>query len=535
MRQRGKYALNLPAPLSGTEDDLRIGSIVDHIRNVLGHWNNAAFAAEDLQDHVVAYRVYEGAQTFRMGDAIAPYDQQHAQKCLLPDLLDQLRRPHAVAQLNVQKPAKIRSEVPLSFRIAVPQPLKILLVEGGNFQCILSVFFMLVQSYTTEPVERVPSQSMRLMGAGYPTSRLINRLVVENLKHRPIRTLLSILAIAIQVTMVLTLVGVSTGMLHEQVKRSRGIGADIVVRAPQSSLLTLSAGNLNPRFVPFIEKVPHVTAATGVLLAQNGFLTTVTGVDLAGLDRISGGFRYLRGGPFQGPDDIIIDDYYAKENKLHVGSAVTILNQSWRVSGIVEPGILARFVVPIETLQKLTSNSNKLSAIYVKVDRPENIRAVVDNLKHRMPDYGITPMEELISQISVTNIPMLREFINVVIGLGVLIGFLVVFLSMYTAVLERTREIGVLKALGASPVYIINIILRETFLLAVCGSIIGIGLSYFTEWIINSVIHGSLIQAIVYVWWAYAAAIAIVGALLGASYPGLKAARQNAIEALAYE
>lgn len=335
--------------------------------------------------------------------------------------------------------------------------------------------------------------------------------------------------------MVLTLVGVSTGMLQEQVKRSRGIGADIIVRAPQSSLLTLSAGNLNPKFVPFIEKQPHVTAATGVLLAQKGFLSTVTGVDLAGLSRLSGGFRYLQGGPFQGPQDIIIDDYYAKEKKLHVGDHAQILNQSWRVSGIVEPGILARFVVPLDTLQRLTSNSNKLSAIYVKVDNPKNISAVINTLKRQMPDYGITPMEELISQVSVTNIPMLREFINVVIGLGVLIGFLVVFLSMYTAVLERTREIGVLKALGASPLYIINILLRETFLLAVCGSIIGITLTYFTRWVINSVIHGGLIQAIVYWWWPIAAAIAIGGALLGASYPGLKAARQNAIEALAYE
>ena len=78
-------------------------------------------------------------------------------------------------------------------------------------------------------------------------------------------------------------------------------------------------------------------------------------------------------------------------------------------------------------------------------------------------------MDEFVSLISVDSIPILKRFTRVVIGLAVVVGFLVVFLSMYTAVLERTREIGILKALGASPGYIMTILLRETFLLAVVG------------------------------------------------------------------
>ena len=129
---------------------------------------------------------------------------------------------------------------------------------------------------------------------------------------------------------------------------------------------------------------------------------------------------------------------------------------------------------------------------------------------------------------------MLRQFIWVVIGIGVLIGFLVVFLSMYTAVLERTREIGVLKALGASPAYVLNILLRETVVLAIAGAILGIALSYGTRYLISNVVHGSLIQAIAYNWWPITTALALGGAMLGALYPGLKAARQDAIEALSY-
>jgi hypothetical protein len=81
---------------------------------------------------------------------------------------------------------------------------------------------------------------------------------------------------------------------------------------------------------------------------------------------------------------------------------------------------------------------------------------------------------------------------------------------MLVSVTERTREIGVLKALVASPRFILNVLLRETTLLAVAGSILGIAMAYGTRYVITDVIHGSLIQTIVYDWWPIAAAIAIV-------------------------
>jgi putative ABC transport system permease protein len=226
---------------------------------------------------------------------------------------------------------------------------------------------------------------------------------------------------------------------------------------------------------------------------------------------------------------------YANQHKLNVGDAITNTNHKWRVSGIYEPGMLARMVVPLATLQDLTGNTGKVSTMYVKVDNAANIPGVIAELSDKLKTYKVYSMEDYTSLFSATNIPMLTEFIWVVVGVGVLVGFLVVFLSMYTAVLERTREIGVLKALGASPGYILNILLRETVLLAIAGSILGILLSYVTRFIIRDVVHTTLIQAIVPGWWPRAAAIAIVGALLGALYPGLKAARQDAIEALAYD
>jgi putative ABC transport system permease protein len=106
---------------------------------------------------------------------------------------------------------------------------------------------------------------------------------------------------------------------------------------------------------------------------------------------------------------------------------------------------------------------------------------------------------------------------------------------MYTAVLERTREIGILKSLGASRRYILGILVRETTLLAIAGSVAGIGLTYGTQWLMAKFGPTSLIQKTVTEWWPIAIGISIAGALLGTLYPAWKAATQDALEALSYE
>ena len=364
---------------------------------------------------------------------------------------------------------------------------------------------------------------------------MTNRLVFENLRHRPIRTLLGVIAISIQVAMVLTLLGLSDGMLNDQAARARGVGADILVRPPGGNIV-ISGGQMIQKIIPaVIDKEPHVTVASGTLIFGTDLFNYLTGVDLATFSQLNGGFRFVRGGPFEHPDDVMVDEVYAGQHNVHVGDTITNTNHMWRVSGIYEPGMLARMVVPLATLQDLTGNTGKVSTVYVKVDKPENIPGVISELSLKLNTYKVYSMEDYTSLFSASNIPMLTDFIWVVVGVGVAVGFLMVLSTMYTAVLERTREIGVLKALGASPGYILNILLRETAVLAIGGSILGILLSYATRFLIQNVVHSALIQAIVPRWWLPAAGIALLGALLGALGPGLKAARQDAIEALAYD
>ena len=364
---------------------------------------------------------------------------------------------------------------------------------------------------------------------------MVTKLVLENLKHRPIRTFLTVLAIGLQVTLVLTIVGLSRGLVEASQTRTRGVGADILVRPPGSAVMGMSGAPMPEGVVRFVEKQPHVALAQGVVLHAIGGIESITGIDIDRFDKMSGGLDYRDGGPFQKPDDILIDENFASQRKLRIGDTVELANHNWTVRGIVGPGKLSKVFAQKPVLQELTSNTGKITMVYVKVDDPQNMAALIQGLKQQLEGYQIYSMEEFLSLISPDNVPGLNAFIATVVGLAVVFGFLVVFLAMYTAVLERTREIGILKALGASPGYIVGMLMRETILLAIIGSIIGIVLSFVAKWAITSFVPASLPVVAVPDWWLRAALISLAGAMLGAIYPGTKAARQDTIEALAYE
>lgn len=364
---------------------------------------------------------------------------------------------------------------------------------------------------------------------------MINKLVIANLMHRPIRSLLGILAIGVVVCMMLTLVGLSRGMLEGAAERARGVGADVVIRPPGTSLISLSSAPLNSKLADFVASQEGVSLAVGQVVFPIGGIDTVTGIPYDEFTELSGGFSFRSGGPLEAPDDILVDEYYARQRKLKVGDTLTLINHDWRVAGIIGGGKLARLVVSMDRLQELTGNEGKISQIFVRAAEGADIQALIGRLKEKLPGYPIYSMEEVVSYFAVENVPGLDAFINVIIGISALVGFLVVFLSMYTAVLERTREIGILKSLGASPTLILRIILREAIFLSLCGSAVGIGLSFASRWAIQTFVPASLTQVLVPDWWGIAAVVALVGALLGTLYPAWRAASQDPIEALSYE
>ena len=125
----------------------------------------------------------------------------------------------------------------------------------------------------------------------------------------------------------------------------------------------------------------------------------------------------------------------------------------------------ARKFAPLATLQDLNGSQGKASAFYAKLDNSGNAAIVVDEIKNvpGMGTYVVRAMKEWLLLMTPDNTPGLSSFIRVVVGISMIIGFMVIFQAMYTAVMERTREIGILKSIGASKFYIMNVILAGEY------------------------------------------------------------------------
>jgi putative ABC transport system permease protein len=366
---------------------------------------------------------------------------------------------------------------------------------------------------------------------------MMGQFVFRNLFHRPVRTLIGVLAIGVEIMLVVVIVGLTSGMLQETAKRIEGIGADIMVQAPAAQIIIGFSGSPMPIKVgDKIAELKYIQAVAPVLLQFNssGGVDVVYGIDPESFRAVSGGFVFLAGHDFEGPNDLLVDDWAAKAKHLSVGSTYQLLNHDWKVAGIVEHGKGGRLFVPITTLQDLVGATDKASIFLVKCTRPEHTPDVMDEIETLLPNHPVRPLREYMSLMTSTNIPGLQTFINSMIALAVSIGLLVIFLTMYTTVLERTRDIGVLKSLGASKLFVIRSLLTETALLCFLGIAAGIGLSYLVRAGFLA-IFPTLTILITPGWVLRAGLIALVGALVGASYPAWLASRKDAVQALSYD
>jgi putative ABC transport system permease protein len=367
----------------------------------------------------------------------------------------------------------------------------------------------------------------------------MNKLVLGNLLHRPIRVAISVLAVAIEVIMILSITGVFIGQVSGSRANSSGVGADLFVQPPNSSFLTAVGGAPVPaKIADVLRKLPHVAVVAPVIsqMSTMGSLETIWGIDFDSYNALRP-FKFLAGTPFQGPNDVIIDDYAAKRDKgYHVGDTMQVFNHPFRVCGIVEHGKGGRKFIPIRTLGALDGEENNASFFYVKSDNPANQGLIRDEI-HATPglsQYQVHTLEEVLGQMTPEHLPGFNIALRVVISIAFIVGFLVIFQSMYTAVLERTREIGILKSLGASKLYVVNVVLRETALFSIAGIIVGLILTFVIKAFLNQ--HFPTLPFPVEApWMLYTAALAFIGSLLGALYPAWKAAQKDPIDALAYE
>jgi putative ABC transport system permease protein len=186
----------------------------------------------------------------------------------------------------------------------------------------------------------------------------------------------------------------------------------------------------------------------------------------------------------------------------------------------------------METAQEIAGAAKRVSMIYVRsTGNTERVRAELIRL---LPGYRIRSMAEYMSLMTSSSLPELRPFLRSFVGLGVAISFLVVLLTMYTLVLERRREIGILKAIGSSRLEICWLIVAEALLLVALGVVVGLAGTYGTTMLLHRTSPTLQIQ-ITADWIFRSILVAIAGALAGAAYPAIRAAQSDPIAALAYE
>ena len=366
---------------------------------------------------------------------------------------------------------------------------------------------------------------------------MMGELIARNLFHRPLRTLIGVMAVGVEVALVILIVGLTSGLLTETAKRIEGIGADIMLQPPAASIFLGFSGSPMPiRIGDKLSELKYVQSVAPALLQFNstGGVDVVYGIDPESFRAVSGGFVFLEGQDMQGPDDLLVDDWAAKAKKLKVGDTYNLLNHDWHVAAIIEHGKGARLFVPLTTLQDLVGAHDKASIFLLKCTRPEHTEDVSDEIRRVLPGYTVRPLKDFLSLMTSTNIPGLQTFINAMIALAISIGLLVIFLTMYTTVIERTRDIGVLKSLGANQSFIVRALLTESAALCLMGICAGIGLSYLVRagflWkfpTLSILITGG--------WMLRAGAIALLGAMFGASYPAWLASRKDVVEALSYD
>ena len=382
-----------------------------------------------------------------------------------------------------------------------------------------------------------PNAWRRVLDRSPHLQKLMDSLVLSNIAHRPARTAVSILGTAVGVLLIIFTVGLAHGVLHERGKREANIGAEIMIRSSGA----LGFGGSSPFLLPVsrateIETIQGVRAATpiGQVLdrSDSGFGTRlIDGIDFQDYAQLTG-LKLREGQPLTGGDQVIMDPEWQQNRGAKVGDNVPLFERPFKIIGVYEPPGGGRLKIPLGTMQEQQGSEGNCSAVLVACTDPAMQEEVAARIRERFPDDQIIFTRDL-PELYAQGVPALNVFIKVVVGVAASISMLVILLAMYTTVTERTRQIGILKALGMSKSGIAWVIEQEAILVSVLGVLVGVGLTYLARFFVMRMT--ALTIEVEPRWVAISFLVGIVGGSVGALYPALRAARQDAVDALSYE
>ena len=364
-------------------------------------------------------------------------------------------------------------------------------------------------------------------------------LVFSNMLHRPARTMVSILGIAVGVLLIVFTVGLSNGTMRERGKREGNVGAEIMFRPSGSMGMS---GTENFRLpVSLRDELTRVEGVRSVIaLGQNAVAAKdnntgnrlIDGIefqpysDVVGIDIIEGKSLGTSG------DEAIIDTGFQGQKNYKIGQTIDLYERQFTIVGTYEPAAGARIKIPLATMQAQLGSEDKVSAFLVKISDGQNESQVAERIHSSFPDYQIVLTRE-IEELYMQGFPALNVFLNVFIGVAAVISALVILLTMYTTVTERTRQIGIMKSLGMSNPGIAWTITQEALLISFCGIVTGIILTFILRFALTRVttleveMSGTVMLLTM--------VVGLIGGAIGGLYPAMRAARLDAVEALSYE
>ncbi|MEG3224308.1 MAG: ABC transporter permease [Methanobacteriales archaeon Met13] len=381
-------------------------------------------------------------------------------------------------------------------------------------------------------------------------------LMVKNPFRNKTRSSLAIIGIAIGIMVIIAL-GMVTGGLKASTQSTLKAGA-AEISVVQTGSGDFGGGRINESRIADVQKINGVKDAAGTLRATNtssaassqsgvpspssggSFGFSVTGIDrnklsLAGVDSVNGAL-YSDGSA----NEVILGKTAAEELQKNVGDTIVLFGKDFTITGIYETG---NFItdggafMSLTTLQNLTNNATQVSSIAVKVNENANVTQVSNTIQNTYPnELSTTSAASMANRMNnaLSTIDMASWAISI---LAIVIGGVGVVNTMIMSVYERTREIGVLKAVGWKDRRILSMILGESVVLTLIAAVVGTVVAVVGVVILLSVssIGGVITPSYSPDIFLRAFAVAFAVGIIGGLYPAYRASRLSPTEALRYE
>jgi putative ABC transport system permease protein len=346
--------------------------------------------------------------------------------------------------------------------------------------------------------------------------------------------------VATGVILVTLTVGLVRGTLRDRGQRDANLAAEIMLSKNSQggiSFTTLPVA-LPLTLLDRARATPGVRAITPIAqsLEFGGGsalgLRQVDGVDFADFRRATS-IRIVEGRGLQPcGDEMIVDVQYAAARRTKLGDKVQWMDRELTIVGVYEPETGARMMIPLQTMQEALGAPGMCSMFLVKCERPEEQEEVARLLLERIPDSRVIFTRDLPVMFA-NGFAAFNVFLDAVAALAMAISLLIILLTTYTTVTERTRQIGILKALGASKRFIAMVFIKESMLVSAMGVAGGLLVALLARPALASW-AGMRIE--IEIGYTLCAALGgLASGLIGAIYPALRAASQDPVKALSYE